>query len=94
MSLCVKENMAINIRGSLLSVFLLIHWSTLTSQTVTHDISVTIPKPDRPHICLVSFLHFQYFSKNVKIMKVLSVLITEYIICTDFLVSNTINILI
>ena len=41
-----------------------------------------------------SFLHFQYFSKNVKIMKVLSVLITKYIICTIFLVSNTINILI
>ncbi len=31
-----------------------------------------------------SFLHFQYFSKNVKIMKVLSVLITKYIICTFF----------
>ena len=43
---------------------------------------------------LFSFLHFQYFSKNVKIMKVLSVLITKYIICTFFLVSNTINILI
>ena len=43
---------------------------------------------------LFSFLHFQYFSKNVKIMKVLSVLITKYIICTNFLVSNTINILI
>ena len=41
-----------------------------------------------------SFLHFQYFSKNVKIMKVLSVLITKYIICTIFLVSNTVNILI
>ncbi len=41
-----------------------------------------------------SFLHFQYFSKNVKIMKVLSVLITKYIICTIFLVSNTINVLI
>ncbi len=37
-----------------------------------------------------SFLHFQYFSKNVKIMKVLSVLITKYIIYTNFLVSNTI----
>ncbi len=40
-----------------------------------------------------SFLHFQYFSKNVKIMKVLSVLITKYIIRTNFLVSNTINVL-
>ena len=36
----------------------------------------------------------QYFSKNVKIMKVLSVLITKYIISTNFLGSNTINILI
>ena len=43
---------------------------------------------------LFLFLHFQYFSKNVKIMKVLSVLITKYIICTNFLVSNTINMLI
>ncbi len=43
---------------------------------------------------IVFILHFQYFSKNVKIMKVLSVLITKYIICANFLVSNTINILI
>ncbi len=43
---------------------------------------------------LFSFLHYQYFFKIVKIMKVLSVLITKYIICTNFLVSNTINILI
>ena len=43
---------------------------------------------------LFSFLHFQYFSKNVKTMKVLSVLITKYIIRTNFLVSNTITILI
>ena len=43
---------------------------------------------------IVFIFHFQYFSKNVKIMKVLSVLITKYIICTIFLVSNTINILI
>ena len=34
------------------------------------------------------------FTQNVKIRKVLSVLITKYIICTNFLVSNTINILI
>ncbi len=43
---------------------------------------------------LFSFLHFQYFSKNVKIRKVLSVLITKSMICTNFLVSNTTNILI
>ncbi len=30
----------------------------------------------------------EYFSKNVKIMKVLSVLITKYIICTNLLVTS------
>ena len=43
---------------------------------------------------IVFIFTLSIFSKNVKIMKVLSVLITEYIICTNFLVSNTINILI
>ncbi len=41
---------------------------------------------------IVFILHFQYFSKNVKKIKISLVLITKYIICTN--VSNTINILI
>ncbi len=36
------------------------------------------------------FYTFDIFAKYVKIMKKLSVLITKYIICTIFLVSNTI----
>ncbi len=43
---------------------------------------------------IVFIFTLSIFSKNVKIMTVLSVLITKYIICTNFLVSNTINILI
>ena len=43
---------------------------------------------------IVFIFTLSIFFKNVKIMKVLSVLITKYIICTNFLVSNTINILI
>ena len=39
------------------------------------------------------FYTIEIFAKNVK-MKKISVLITKYIICTNFLVSNTINILI
>ncbi len=38
--------------------------------------------------------HFYHFRNFCKKMKKLSVLITKYIICTNFLVSNTINILI
>ena len=40
------------------------------------------------------FYSFDNFAKNVKIMKKISVLITKYLICINFLVSNTINILI
>ena len=40
------------------------------------------------------FYTFDIFAKIVKIMKKLSVLITKYLICANFLVSNTLNILI
>ncbi len=43
---------------------------------------------------IVFIFTLSIFFRKCEIMKVLSVLITKYIICTNFLVSNTINILI